>query len=663
MFASGSWKDPMLRRFTLAPVALVAALALPATGFAADPASNVSSPASTFQAFVDKDLPLTHPTRVFTVAGTANMAQVDLKCAYRTADGTIGADPVVNPVPVAGGAFSEEAPIPGRRGCRIVALPTGGGLPADIGPFTGPRYFGAEQSTSIVGGIGPNAAVVTGFRFGSAAPTLNADITSIAEGGAPHDVAPVDGGGDLPRQSEYLWNTNAALHAQSSKAGETRSQLQVDGVHAFAPGAAQDLWSGSDTASGLPGVTVESVDVDPVTRDVTHVTTEPFVTCPADDGANITSAAASAATCGSFRPSGVVVRRTVVIRPATRSVETNDRWISTDGRAHEIDALYDQSQYSGPGVNGYRFPWVDGTAFNARVAGDEIAAPPRRVTSLFVKYKLDTPDDDGRYTQGSLTLSPKPDLIRFTGGARFEVGYRRTVPATGALGIEHRYTVGTKRAAVEALAATMGQRANAGLAVALTSATQVSGYDPSYTVSGATATPGGVRSLVVNGTAVATRADGTWSTTIQLAPGANALSATVTDHAGDSASTSGTVTFTPGPSQATILSAGVKRGVLSARLRCQTVPGTRCKGRVRLTARVTRTKKTRRGKRKSTKTITLASRAYSLSSGDGAIRTVRLGRTNRKLVRKYRIKRGTLTLTQTVAGITKTTKSSVAIRL
>ena len=654
----------MSRRILLTPAALVAALLLAAPALAADPTSNVTSPASPFQPFIDTNLPGTDPSRLFTVAGTTNMPEVDLKCAFREPNGVVVTNALAgSPTPVSGGSFSQSLPIPGGRACRIVALPTAGGTPSDLGPFTGPRYFGAERQAYTIGGIGPNADVVKDVFVSSAAPTLYADTESIAGGGAPYDMAPIDDSGDLPLYAEYLWYANAALYGTSSKPGETRSQLQVDGVNAFAPAAAHELWSGADTASGLPGIKVESVDLDPVTRDVTHVTTEPFVTCPTGGGANITDAAASAANCGSFQPSGVAVQRTVVIRPATRSVETKDRWVSTDGRAHEIDALYDQSQNDGPGVNGYRFPWVDGTAFSAHAAGDVVPAPPGRVTSLFARSKLTSPDDDERYTQGSLTLAPRPDLIRFTSDSRFEVGYRRTVPATGALGVEQRYTVGTKRAAVEALAATMEQRANAGLAVAITSATQVSGYDPAFTVSGATATPGGVRSLVVNGAAVTTKADGTWSTTIQLAPGANALSATVTDNAGDSASTSGTVTFTPGPSQATVLSAGVRKGVLSALLRCQTVPGATCKGKVKLTARVTRTKKTRRGKRKSTKTITLASRSYSVPRGDRAIRTVRLGRANRKLVRKYRIKRGTLTLTQTVGGITKTTKTSVPVRL
>ena len=42
---------------------------------------------------------------------------------------------------------------------------------------------------------------------------------------------------------------------------------------------------------------------------------------------------------------------------------------------------------------------------------------------------------------------------------------------------------------------------------------------------------------------------------------------------------------------------------------------------------------------------------------------VRLGRATRTLIRKYRIRRATLTLTQTVRGITKTTKTSVPVRL
>lgn len=652
----------MSRRILLVPVVLLAVFAVPAPAMAVDPITSVTTPASPFQPFTDESLPSSDPSRIFTVAGASSLPEVSLQCINGIAGGSPGSRTLRTPVTVTGGAFSEQVAVPGQAGCRIYALPTSGGVPADLTPYAGPRYFGAERSTYTVGGVGPNAASLKDFYLGGTSPTLNFDVESIGEGGAPYDLGPIDDSGEIPVWAKTLFYANAALY-DASPSGETRSQLQVDGINAFSPATAADLLPISATAAGLPGLSVDRIDFDPVTRDVTHVSTEPFVTCPTDGDANITKAAATPSNCASFRPSGIAIQRTIVVRNATRSVETKDRYVSTDGKAHEIDALYDQSQNSGPGANGYRFPWVDGATFKAHGAPDEIAPPPGRVSSLFVKYKVDAPDDDPEFTQGSLTLSPRPDRIRFTSASAFEVGFRRTVPATGALGIEQRYTVGTKRTAVEALAATMEQHANAGLNVAITSATQVSGYDPRYTISGATTTPGGAKSLVVNGTAVTPKADGTWSTTIQLAPGANALSATVTDNAGDSASTSGTVTFSPGPSQATILSARVKKGVLSALLRCQTVPGTTCKGKVKLTARVTRTKKTRRGRRKSTKTITLAQRSYTLPGGDRAIPTVRLGRANRALVRKYRIKRGTLTLTQTVGGTTKTTKASVPVRL
>ena len=100
-----------------------------------------------------------------------------------------------------------------------------------------------------------------------------------------------------------------------------------------------------------------------------------------------------------------------------------------------------------------------------------------------------------------------------------------------------------------------------------------------------------------------------------------------------------------------------------ATIRCQTLPGSTCSGRLKLTARVTRVKRTRHGRRRSTKTITLATRSIKLPAGDRAVPTVRLGKATRKLVRKYHIKRATLTLTQTVGGVTKTTRSSVPVKL
>ena len=56
------------------------------------------------------------------------------------------------------------------------------------------------------------------------------------------------------------------------------------------------------------------------------------------------------------------------------------------------------------------------------------------------------------------------------------------------------------------------------------------------------------------------------------------------------------MTFTPGPAQSSLLTGAVRKGVLGATVRCQTLPGTTCSGRLKLTARVTRVKRTRHGK-------------------------------------------------------------------
>ena len=68
-------------------------------------------------------------------------------------------------------------------------------------------------------------------------------------------MATIDDSGDLPRCAEDLWYGSAALYRTSPASGETRSQLQVDGVNAFAPaGAAGALPTGSVTAAGLPSI-------------------------------------------------------------------------------------------------------------------------------------------------------------------------------------------------------------------------------------------------------------------------------------------------------------------------------------------------------------------------------------------------------------------------
>ena len=213
------------------------------------------------------------------------------------------------------------------------------------------------------------------------------------------------------------------------------------------------------------------------------------------------------------------MKRTVVLHVATRSIETKDRWVSTDGRAHDIDALYNQSAARGRS-GAERLPVPVGRRRDLHGARrrrrDRAAAGTRRVDLRQDEGRL-SGDDDPRYTQGSLTLSTKPDLIRFTGTDQFELGYRRTVPATRRAA---RSTSGSPSArsapAVAAVASEMEARATGGARRRDHERHAGLGLRPAYTLSGTTTTQGGVKSLVVNGAAVTPDADGSWSARVQL---------------------------------------------------------------------------------------------------------------------------------------------------
>jgi len=333
----------MPRRLLFAPLMLLVVLALPGVASAVVTSSTVTSPASPVTSLLNGNLPDADPSNRLVVAGTAAGLpgdEVDIRCAYRDPDGTVNTGRNFGDglgVPIAGGAFSRDVLSLGQGACRIVATPTTL-TPFDVTSFAGPDYFGsAHRAFSL--GSGPYADLISNFYAGAGRPTLDVSFFSIGGGGAPAEMAPVDSSGDLPSYSQRLWGGNAALRPVSDLAGQTRSQLQVDGINAFTPDATAGLFAGGADAPGRLPITINSVTVDPGTGDLTHVSTEPFVTCPTAGGANVTAGTASLANCPEFVPSGVAVRRTVVVRAAARAGETQDRWVSTDGNTHRIDVV------------------------------------------------------------------------------------------------------------------------------------------------------------------------------------------------------------------------------------------------------------------------------------------------------------------------------------
>ena len=84
------------------------------------------------------------PAHQITISGTTTnngtAGNVDLICTFQNATGTTSDSTIEDNVPVGpSGTFTFSGPVPGfERACVVRAVPAGGGLPADLSPFTGP---------------------------------------------------------------------------------------------------------------------------------------------------------------------------------------------------------------------------------------------------------------------------------------------------------------------------------------------------------------------------------------------------------------------------------------------------------------------------------------------------------------------------------------------
>ena len=340
----------MPRRLLLAPLMLLVVLVLPSSGIRGghriaghEPgvdAHAVRQRGSSGHRSVAPGRDLGHGGR------RSPLDQVDLRCAYLDPDGTVNTGHAVRrrrARPRRPGRHVHE----GRRAARSGWVPHR----RDAGrrPARGCHALCRARGTSARSRHGirrrrPERGAVRNFSFGSTRPTLDADFTSIGDGGAPSDMAPVDDSGDLPYfVAGALVRERRAATGSRRRPARPAPRCRSTGSTPSHPHAAVTALRRRDDRLGSP------VDHDRQARastrttgDVTHVSTEPFVTCPTAGGANVTAIAADTTNCGSFRQSGVAVERTVVLHVATRSMETKDRWVSTDGKAHDIDALYSE---------------------------------------------------------------------------------------------------------------------------------------------------------------------------------------------------------------------------------------------------------------------------------------------------------------------------------
>ncbi|MDX6656265.1 MAG: hypothetical protein QOH62_1058 [Solirubrobacteraceae bacterium] len=510
--------------------------------------SEITSPTGPFYSVFNTDSGSTNEQ--FTFSGTSDgdaSTTVDIRC-YDTPNSY---SDIASGVPVAAdGTFtssSVDLSSAYDEGCRLRAIPSSTS-PTDLSPFDGPWMGSSYTNTSAIGG-GPNDGAQNDFFADLWQRAGHVEYSSVSDC-AIEDMYVYS---PLSRQSDgESWTCSAVLGTNDPVANVGRSQVEVDGRQAYGSYAATQLFTGGPNSADNTGFEplTSSISQSATTGEGSITEDQSFVACPDGPG----NYPADSTNCASFIPTGVKLSRTITQGDDGRTVLIADAWSSTDAAAHQLKLHYDN------GIQSYNhccsatsvawaWPGQEPTTFQD---GDIVASPssgPGSVTgrqesllaasTSWPAFALtwDTAPVRARYYNGGSGCCPPPASNRFL------LDYSVDVPASGKTVLRFSYADSATTAGAEALA-TRTRDSFAAPTVTLTAPADGSTVNTStVNVQGKALDNVGIASLVVNGTPVTPAADGTFSVPVSLAAGANALTATVKDAAGNSAEAKETVTY------------------------------------------------------------------------------------------------------------------------
>jgi PASTA domain len=222
-----------------------------------------------------------------------------------------------------------------------------------------------------------------------------------------------------------------------------RSALQVDGVNSYATTAAATLFPGSSSLAGIQPLTV-AVSTDPATGNQTIRESQVIVKCAPDQAAW----PVNPATCTSFTPAGVRLDRSITQNDNGRVASVIDSWTSTDGKAHKVNAVYENGSTGGAAFN---FPWLS-SEFTLYSTGYQVPPSPTSPFTYYVKY-ASASDGNTRHDLGAAIVQLAPQAMAFKSSTSLWVQEDRTVPTSGALTMGLAYAWGATSAEVLASAA------------------------------------------------------------------------------------------------------------------------------------------------------------------------------------------------------------------
>jgi Glucodextranase, domain B len=604
------------------------------------PESHITTPGDPAYLFENNS-----PSATFTVAGTANVAEVEIRCYYAKGTEVNEAYKEVNKgtkeekVIVTGGVFSVSEPLhtlPSQP-CVLRAVPAGDKgehPPGSADALSGPRvirsFFEIFTKSSVA------------YNYEQEFTTLGANlgVDSVGHEGLYYSFlfAP---GSLVESESGFYNNASLQTENQPPSASATRSELQVDGTNAYAPDGAEQI--GEKLVKGLlpgtPSVAASTTETAPG-EFVVHES-DPIVKC---SGKAPVVFPPTKESCESFVSTGVQLNRTWQSTHGDRVALMTDSWASTDGHAHALDALYDQEP-SQNGEGAFEFP--GSSSFTTVNKGQTQALPGD--SAIYYKTNAATPDGgDLTNPQLAIVYDSAPDgSVAFHKGSKtetrpdFEMHYARTIPAGGSYTLRMGFVTEYALDAVKALAGEILATYPPHVSIASpANGTAVS--TPTVTLTGSASDAVAVSSVAVNGHAATLASNGSWSVSVPLNLGANTLTAVATDQAGLTASQSIAVAYVP--TQAVqVGNASGANGKVRFKVACKGLAGQTCKIVARLTTKeklrgsrlLAITAKHHKRPKTRSKIVTVGSRTVTIPAGKTVTITINLNATGRKLLARY----------------------------
>jgi Glucodextranase, domain B/PASTA domain len=250
------------------------------------------------------------------------------------------------------------------------------------------------------------------------------------------------------------------------------------------------------------------------------------------------------ASCASFTDSGVHYERTIRQSDGGLQVTIVDRWKSVDGKAHTLDAIYQDSARSENSAIAGRegrqnFMWTQ-DGFATHLPNTLIPLPASVPATMLVKTDGSTPDSgDNTNPIGAMVFGSTPSELRWTKpgdamdkNAYWETRYQRTIPAGGEVSIAVGYAHDLTLTPVKSKAAAL-QTALTAPSVGIDSPADGSTIDAaSAHVTGTAASVDGQATVTVNGVWAIVGSDGQWSADVPLSEGSNQIVAVASNRIG-----------------------------------------------------------------------------------------------------------------------------------